>query len=64
MMFCSFFSQILLCVIFWELSAVEPKTQEVETPDEITETEPAEVRLEAWDPEASLQARIWNKFVR
>ena len=57
MMIISFFSQCLLCVIFWQLGTIV---------DEITDNESSTVsiQVEEFDEEAELQRRIWNGFTR
>ena len=47
----SFFSQLCLCWIFWHLATKETDQY-------------CEVIAVDWDEEASVQARIWNQFVR
>lgn len=46
----SFVSQIILCVIIWQLSNQHKLDGEVETAE--------------FDEEAALQARLWNQFIR
>ena len=63
----SFASQCLLCVIFWQVGTKQPTTAQGEAQESqtvITTSGYEEIRVEAWDPEADLQARIWNTFIR
>ena len=53
----SFFAQLLLCVIFWQLGTVQP----VVIPDDDEDIH-GTVQVEEFDEEAELQARIWNRF--
>ena len=58
MQYCSFLSQCLLCVFFWQMSTKEPD------PEPAEESESGEVQTESWDEDAELQARIWNSYLR
>lgn len=49
-----FISQCLLCVTFIVMN----------TPELERETEAGEIRVEEFDEDAELQARIWNAFMR
>ena len=65
MVVCSFFSQILLCVIFWKLGTKEAEVQKKEDPKpEPDHPEYTEVTTEDFDEEAELMARTWNAFIR
>ena len=59
MNFLSFFAQLLLCVIFWQLGTAQP----VVVPDDDEEID-GTVQVEEFDEEAELQRRIWNGFQR
>ena len=67
MQICTFFyillywiSQILLCVIFWDLGMGE----NIELTGDDEESQFDEIKEEAFDEDADLQARIWNRFQR
>jgi len=70
---CSFVSQVLLCNIFYVLGKkIDAEPAEASTTvsrntlqdeDEVVE-EYADVVVKPWDTEASLQASMWNQFVR
>lgn len=71
MVICSFFSQLLICVIFWQLGAkidIVPsnsaRVHKTKVKKAVEDENFPSVEIEKWDPEASLQARIWNTFVR
>lgn len=51
----AFFSQILLCTIFWLLSEPEKVVASPDTP---------EVQYGAINEEATVQARVWNSFLK
>jgi len=51
----SFFSQICLCAILWDLGSV------IEVERELTDTS---IQVIDFDEEAEVQAKIWNKFMR
>ena len=57
----NFFSQALLCYIFWDLGT---KKEEEETDQEDEEADYAPTQTEVFDEEDEVQARIWNAFLR
>ena len=57
----SFFSQCLLCVIFLQ---VNTKTETTETKEDEESSSAVTIKVEDFDEDAELQARIWNSFTR
>ena len=71
MVICSFFSQLLICVIFWQLGAKKDtvpsnsaKAYTTKVNEAVDDYDFVTVEIETWDPDADLQARIWNTFIR
>lgn len=63
--FCYQLSQGLLLVILWRLGTNERVVEEpVEHQSEPVDQNGPTVEAHSWDAEASLQARIWQQFVR
>jgi len=58
LIYCSFFSQILLCSIFWYLS-IRPDNNDGTITD-TTQSTIVTITVQDFDEDAELQARIWN----
>lgn len=55
----SFVSQVLLCLIYWDLGNENPLDQDIRDTQSSDRTKPD---LEMFDEYAEVQARIWNCF--